>query len=309
MTPLRKRMIEEMKIRNFATGTIDAYVSAVARFASYFGKSPEELGKEQVREYLVNLVEEKKVGWSTYNISLCALRFLYHETLGRDELLKGIRCPKEHKRLPVVLSQEEVQQFFAATPNIRLKAMFGMAYAAGLRVSEITNLRGVDIDSDRMMIHVRQSKNAKDRYVPLSPNLLQVLREYWKAYRPEPWLFPGKPKNRPLSRMTANRHCVNVRKRAGLSKPVTMHSLRHSYATHMLEAGADLRTLQTLLGHRNIKTTAKYTHVSQSLIRSAPSPFDLIVNTSSPPDSEAKSRKSRKSDSNRDKARKRPRTQ
>ena len=296
MSPLRERMIEEMKLRNFAPGTVDAYVSAAARFASYFGKSPEELGKEQVREYLLHLVEEQNVGWSTYNVALCALRFLYHETMGRDELLKGIRCPKEHKRLPVVLSQEEVQQFFAATPNIRLKAIFGAAYSAGLRVSEITNLRIVDIDSDRMMMHVRQSKNAKDRYVPLSPSLLQVLREYWKAHRPDPWLFPGNPKHRPLSRVTANRHCVNVRKLAGLSKPVTMHSLRHSYATHMLEAGADLRTLQMLLGHRNIKTTAKYTHVSQKLVRSAPSPFDLIMDSSSPSNSETTSSKPQESD-------------
>lgn len=277
MTPLRKQMIEEMQIRNYAPGTIDIYVSAVASFASYNGKSPEELGKVEVRKYLVHLVEERKMSWSTYNINLCALRFLYHETMGREELLRGLRCPKEQKRLPVVLSQEEVKQFFAAAPTIRLKAIFGAAYSAGMRVSEIVGLRLIDIDSDRMMIHIRQSKNSRDRYVPLSPQLLKVLREYWKECRPKLWLFPGRYPHQHLSRTTVTRLCWDVRKLSGLSKPVTMHSLRHSYATHMLEAGADLRTLQILLGHRNLKTTAMYTHVSQKLVRSAPSPFDMLM--------------------------------
>lgn len=277
MTPLRRRMVEEMKLRNFAPGTQEAYVSAVSQFAAHFGKSPAELHKEQVREYLVHLIDERKVSWSTYNIALCALRFVYHETLGYEELLKGIRCPKEQKRLPVILSYEEVTQFFDAIPTVRLRAMFTAAYSAGLRVSEIVGLRNVDIDSDRMMIHVRQSKNWKDRYVPLSPRLLEILREYWKERRPDPWLFPGKPSHQPLHRHTVSRHCANIRRRAGLDKHVTVHSLRHSYATHLLEAGVDLRTIQVLLGHRNIKTTAKYTHVSQKLIESAPSPLDLLM--------------------------------
>ncbi len=282
MTPLRRRMLEEMKLRNFAPGTQNAYVGAAAQFATYFGKSPEQLGKSEVREYLLYLVQQRKVSWSTYNVALCALRFLYHETLGRDELLKGIRCPKEQKRLPVVLSTAEVQQFLDASPSIRLKAMFSAAYAAGLRISEIVGLQVADVDSDRMMIHIRLSKNSKDRYVPLSPKLLELLREYWKQHHPDLWLFPGKPPHRPLTSATVQRHCVKTRKLAGLSKKVTVHSLRHSFATHMLEAGVDLRTLQILLGHRNIKTTAKYTHVSQQLIRSAPSPLDLLGSSTLP---------------------------
>ena len=277
MTPLRRRMIEEMKLRNFAPGTQEAYLCAVSQFAAYFGKSPADLRKEHVRKYLVYLVDERKVSWSKYNITLCALRFLYHETLGYEELLKGIRCPKEQKRLPVILSYEEVAQFFDAIPNLRLQAMFTTAYSAGLRVSEIVGLQNVDIDSDRMMIHVRQSKNWKDRYVPLSPRLLEILRKYWREYRPSPWLFPGQPSDRPLGRTTAMRHCVNIRQRAGLGKHVTFHSLRHSYATHLLEAGVDLRTIQMLLGHRNIKTTAKYTHVSRKQLESVPSPLDLLM--------------------------------
>lgn len=276
MTPLRRRMSEEMKLRNFAPGTQEVYISAVAQFAAHFGKSPELLGKEEVRQYLIHLVEHRRVCWSTYNISLCSLRFLYHEVLGRDELLKSIRCPKELKRLPVVLSTEEVQKFLEAAPTLRQKAMFSTIYSAGLRVSELVNLRIKDIDRDRKMIRIEQSKNAKDRYTPLSPTLLALLRDYWKQARPKEWLFPGDVPNRPVTRETVRRNCSETGIRAGLTKHVTAHCLRHSYATHMLEAGVDLRTLQVLLGHRNVKTTAKYTHVSEQLIKSAPSPLDRL---------------------------------
>ena len=277
MTPLRRRMIEDMQLRNFAPGTQQAYLYAVKAFATHFGKSPDQLSRDHVRQFLVHLVEERRVAWSTYNIHLCGLRFLYHVTLGQDTLLTGIPCPKEPKRLPVVLTFDEVTQFFDACENLKQSAMFLCAYAAGMRVSEVVNLQIGDIDSGRMTIHIRQGKGWRDRYVPLSPRLLQVLREYWKDYRPQDWLFPGQPATQPLHTATVGRHFANVRRRAGLGKHATMHSLRHSYATHLLEAGVDLRTIQVLLGHRQIKTTARYTHVSRELLDATPSPLDLLA--------------------------------
>jgi integrase/recombinase XerD len=277
MTPLRQKMIEDMQLRNFSLHTQRAYVRAARQFAMYFGRSPEALDQNHVREYLIHLVQERGVAWGTYNIHLCALRFLFHVTLERDALLKGIPCPKEARRLPVVLTFEEVTQFFDACENLKQSALFLCAYAGGMRVSEVVHLRLEDIDSGRMMIHIRQGKGWRDRYVPLSPRLLAVLREYWKEYRPPEWLFPGQPADQPLTTGTVMRHFRRVRRLSALGKQATMHSLRHSYATHLLEAGVDLRTIQVLLGHRQIKTTAKYTHVSGKLLQSTPSPLDLLA--------------------------------
>lgn len=277
MTPLRQRMIEDMQMRNFAPATQKAYLTAVKAFAAHFGNSPDQLGKEHVRQFLVHLVEKRRVAWSTYNIHLCSLRFLFHVTLGQDTLLAGIPCPKEPKRLPVVLTFEEITQFFDACENLKQSAMFLCAYGAGMRVSEVVHLKIADIDSGRMMIHIRQGKGWRDRYVPLSPRLLQLLREYWKEYRPKEWLFTGQPATNPLTSGTLIRHFRRVRQQARLGKQATMHTLRHSYATHLLEAGVDLRTIQVLLGHRQIKTTAIYTHVSRELLESTPSPLDLLA--------------------------------
>jgi len=269
-------MIEEMHLGNYSHHTERRYLSAVEQFAVYFGKSPELMGQEEVREYLLYLVEDRRVAWGTYNITLCALRFLYHKTLKRDQLLQGIPCPKGEKHLPVVLSRDEVRRFFTATDTLKQRALLMCAYAAGLRISELVALRIEDVDSERMSLHVRLGKGKKDRYIPLSTNLLKLLREYWKEYRPETWLFPGQPKHTPITDNAVAGYCRTVRERAKLGKQVTIHTLRHSYATHLMEAGADLRTIQMLLGHRSIQTTARYTHVSHKLLETVQNPLDCL---------------------------------
>jgi len=277
MTPLRARMIDDMKLRNFSPRTLEAYVRAVARFAQHYGKSPERLGPEEVRQYLLHLVNVQKASLSWYNISLCALRFLYHVTLGRKALLEGIPCPKGEKKLPVVLSRDEVAQFLRSANRLKARTMLTTAYAAGLRVSELVALRVEDIDSRRMVIRVRQGKGRKDRYVMLSPKLLQLLRKYWKAARPRDWLFPGRNAHEPIRTRTALRSCKATWKRSGLAKLVTVHTLRHSFATHLLESGVDIRTIQSLLGHRSLTTTALYTFVSPNRVATTESPLDALA--------------------------------
>ena len=276
MTPTRTRMIEDMQMRNLSPHTQRAYVSAVARFATFFQKSPEQLGPEDVRTYLLHIVHKRRASWSFYNQTLCALRFLYHTTLVRPHLLDGIPCPKKAKRLPVILSPDEVQRFLSVINNPKHRALFMTAYAAGLRVSELVNLRVEDIDSARMLIRVRQGKGFKDRYGKLADRLLIELREYWKIRRPTTWLFPGEHPDRPIHTSTVTRLCGDIANRAALGKHVSVHTLRHSFATHLLDHGTDLRTIQVLLGHRALSTTAIYTHVSQAKLQSTPSPLDLL---------------------------------
>jgi integrase/recombinase XerD len=276
MTPLRRRMIEDMRLRNFAPGTVDVYVNCVARFARHFGRSPELLGPDDVRAYLLHLIDRRRSSWSYYNQHLQALRFLYNVTLGRDWVLKHLVCPKRPKQLPVVLSGEELVRFFAAIDGLKHRALLMTAYAAGLRVSEVASLRVEDIDSRRMVIRVRQGKGSKDRYVMLSPKLLELLRAYWKAARPRVWLFPGADADRPITTSAVRKACQRTREAAGLGKHVSVHTLRHSFATHLLEAGTDLRTIQVLLGHHSPRTTAVYTHVSPAAVRTTISPLDRL---------------------------------
>jgi integrase/recombinase XerD len=277
MTKLRRRMIEDMELRNLAPKTIEVYVQRVAAFARHYGRSPEALGPDEVRSYLIHLVQERHVSWSYYNQTVAALRFLYEVTLERQGVLQRIRCPKLPKKLPTVLSPDEVTRVFAAVASVKHRAILMTAYAAGLRVSEVATLRVDDIDSGRMVLRVRQGKGRKDRYVMLSPRLLAVLREYWKAARPSDWLFPGDVPGRPLTEASVQRVCVRAARDAGLDKHVTVHTLRHSFATHLLEAGTDIRTIQVLLGHRNLKTTAIYTHVSQAAVEATQSPLDRLA--------------------------------
>ena len=276
MTPLRQRMIEDMKLRNFAPRTIQSYVTRVARFARHFGRSPDALGRDEVRSYLIHLVEDKHVCWSIYNQTVAGLRFLYEVTIGREGVMVRIACPKQPKKLPVVLSLEEVTRLFAAITGLKHRAILMTTYAAGLRISEVVSLRVDDIDSQRMVIRVRQAKGHRDRYVMLSPRLLALLREYWMIARPTEWLFPGDIPGRPLTTSTVYRVCVQAARDAGLGKHVTVHTLRHSFATHLLEAGTDIRTIQVLLGHRNLKTTAVYTHVSPMAVETTRSPLDRL---------------------------------
>jgi site-specific recombinase XerD len=269
-------MIEEMKLRNLAPRTIEVYISRVAHFARYYGRSPEVLGRDEVRSYLLHLVQEKKVSWSLYNQTVAALRFLYEVILDRQGVLVRVVCPKQPKRLPVVLSLEEVARFFGAITGVKHRAILMTAYAAGLRISEVVALRVEDIDSKRMVLRVRQGKGRKDRNVMLSPRLLTMLREYWKIARPADWLFPGRVLGQPVTVGTVHRICVQAARAAGLDKHVTVHTLRHSFATHLLEAGTNIRTIQMLLGHRNIKTTAVYTHISPIALETTRSPLDQL---------------------------------
>jgi integrase/recombinase XerD len=275
MTPLRRRMIEDMTIRKFTPRTIQAYVRCVACFARYFGRSPEYLDREHIRAFLLQLVQ-RHVSMSYYNLVRCALRFFYRVTLGRDYVVENMGPVKQPRRLPVVLSPNEVVRFFAAIADLKLRALLMTAYAAGLRVSEVTRLRVADIDSSRMVIRVCQGKGQKDRYVMLSPRLLEILRAYWKAVRPRDYLFPGTQLDRPITTRTAQEACRRACVHAGLDKHVTVHTLRHSFATHLLEAGTDLRTIQVLLGHRSFSTTARYVHVATASLSSTRSPLDRL---------------------------------
>lgn len=278
MTPLRQRMIEDMRLRNFSPCTVDAYILAVKQFAKHLRRSPEQASGDDVRAYLLYLVQERHASWSRYNIARCALQFLFRITLGRDEHFAKLPCARTPKRLPTVLCTEELRQLFAvAARDVKHKALLMTLYGSGLRVSEVAALRPGDIDSARMLIHVRLGKGAKDRMTKLSPRLLEVLREYWRAARPKKWLFPQAGNAQfPMNTSSIERMVQRLTKRAGISKAVSPHTLRHSYATHLLDAGTDLRTIQVLLGHRSLKTTAIYLHVSQAKIAAAASPLDLL---------------------------------
>jgi integrase/recombinase XerD len=275
MTPLRQRMLQDMQMRNLSPRTQDAYIRAVARLAAFYKLSPDRLDLEQVRSFLVHLVGQR-VSFSLFNQVRCALVLFYRVTLGRDWAFDRIGCQKQPKRLPVVLSQEEMTHFFAAIDRLKYRVLFMAVYGCGLRVSEVVALRAEDIDSKRMVLRVCQGKGMKDRYVMLSPKLLAVLREYYKAFRPTATLFFGQDKARPLDRGTVLRACRLIARRAGLTKRVTVHTLRHSFATHLLEGGVDLRTIQALLGHRSLRTTALYTFVSTQRVAATPSPLDLL---------------------------------
>jgi integrase/recombinase XerD len=276
MTPLRRRMIEDLTLRNRTPNTIRAYVGHVADFARHFHCSPEHLGPEHVRSYLLHLVQERQVSWNVYRQARCALQFLYNVTLDRGWVVAKVACPELPKRLPVVLSTDEMARFLDALENPKHRALLMTAYAAGLRLSEVAHLRVADIDSARMVLHVRQGKGRKDRDVMLSPRLLAVLRAYWAAERPGPYLFPGRRPDRPISLRAVQLVCQRALAASGLGKHVHMHTLRHSFATHLLEAGTDLRTIQVLLGHRHFSTTARYLHITTAALQSTRSPFDAL---------------------------------
>lgn len=277
MTILRQRMLEDLRVRNYSPETEKAYIDRVAKFAQHFHKSPELLGPKEVRSYQVHLVTEKKCSWTMLNQTVCALRFLYGTTLGKDWVIRHIPYAKAEKKLPVVLSQQEVLRLLETVQNFKHLSMLLAGYSGGLRVSEIANLRVSDIDSDRMIIHVKQGKGRKDRIVPLSPVLLATLRTYWLEARPLKLLFPGRDAKRPISTTTIRATLRKAVIAAGIKKPVNMHSLRHAFATHHLEAGTDLRTLQLVMGHTSLKTTSRYLHVSTEKLRSTRTPLELLA--------------------------------
>jgi site-specific recombinase XerD len=273
--------MEDLRIRNKSERTVKTYVSLVARFARHFGKPPDQLGLEEIRAYQLHLIEQK-VSWSLFNLSVCALRFFFCVTLGRPWEIKHLPFAKKPRRLPVVLSGDEVLRLLAAADGPVYRLMLTIAYAAGLRVSEVVALRAADIDSARMVLHVRKGKGGKERQVPLSPVLLDQLRAYWRSHRAvladSPWLFPSRDRSKHVSKDLVQRACKRAARRANLAKDVTPHTLRHSYATHLLEAGTDLRTVQELLGHAWMTTTVVYTHVRRKLVGKAPSPLDILAN-------------------------------
>jgi len=277
MTPLRQQMTEALELRGVSPKTLKLYVDCVARFARHYGQSPEQLGRDEIRNYLLYLIHERKVAWGTYKQALAALRFLYRWVLQQGDVVEDIRAPRPERRLPVVLSFEEVHRFFAAIPSFKHRTLLMFAYAAGLRVSEAAQVRVADIDSQRMVIRVVQGKRKKDRYTILSPLLLEMLRHYWWAARPKNYLFPGRGRSGVVRSSTVQRACIEAQRVAGLTKEVTPHTLRHSFATHLLEAGTDLRVIQVLLGHASPRTTALYTHVSTKLISQTKSPLELLV--------------------------------
>jgi len=284
MTPLRQRMIEDMHLRNLSPHTQRAYVENVARFARHFGRSPTDLGPEEIRAYQVYLTGERKLAPSSIGIAVCALRFLYKITLKQpwsfDDL---IPAPKKPRRLPVVLSPDEVLRVLAAVASPQHRAVLTTCYAAGLRISEALQLRPTDIDSARMVIRVEQGKGQRDRYVMLSPKLLEVLRAWWHHRRPARWLFPGDRPDRPLGRGAVEQACHRARQVARLSKPVTPHALRHAFAVHLLEAGTNVRTIQLLLGHRSLATTARYLAIATTQVCATASPLDLLPRPPAPP--------------------------
>ena len=275
MTPLRQRFSHDLQLRNYAPRTVSTYVGAVARFAGHFNRSPDLLGSEHVREYQLHLLAQK-ASWSRFNQAACALRFLYRVTLQRADVAASVPYGKKARSLPAVLSADEVARLFAAVTNPRDLLILQTAYAAGLRVSEVVRLQAGDVDSSRMTLHVRAGKGRKDRFVPLSAVLLDRLREYWRAYRPKTWLFPGGKPGSHLSVAIVQRVCQRAVRSAGITKKASMHTLRHSYATHLLESGTDLATLQKLLGHNQLSTTLRYAHVSQQHLQRVVSPLDTL---------------------------------
>jgi site-specific recombinase XerD len=274
-----------MSIRNLAENTKLSYVQQVVCFARYFGCSPEQLGPEQVREYQRHLTNDRHLEPSSVGITSAALRFLFRITLKRDWTSDDIPMPKKPFKLPVVLSQQEVVLFLSSVASLKHRTILTTLYAAGLRISEATHLLVTDIDSQRMMLRVDQGKCRKDRYVMLSPCLLDTLRSYWKVARPKPWLFPGDIAGCPISRHAVGLACEKAHRASGITKPITPHSLRHAFATHLLESGTDVRRIQLLLGHRSLATTSRYLKIATSTICATTSPLDLLPKIEPPPTS------------------------
>ncbi len=277
MTPLRQRMMEDMQIRNLSANTQASYVLQVSQFARYFGKSPMALSEEDIRTYQVYLMNEKKLAPGSICIAISAIRFLYKVTLRKEwNFAEVIPTCKAPQKLPTILAPEEVRHFLDCITSIKHRTILTTCYGAGLRISEAVHLKPDAIDSQRMILKVEQGKGQKDRYVMLSPKLLDTLRNYWRAVRPTGWLFPGDQPGRPISREAVGDACQAARRMSGIDKPITPHSLRHAFAVHLLESGTDVRTIQLLLGHRSLATTARYLRIATSKVCSTASPLDLL---------------------------------
>ena len=275
MTPLRQQMLYDLRIRGRSENTQKAYALQIKQFAQHFGKSPEQLGPEEIRAYQIYLVEHKQASMSALTQFVAAARFLYTVTLKRDLKLTEIPYPKKPKRLPEVLSEQEAKRLIDAVRNRKHRAILTTLYATGLRVSEVCQLRVSDVDSSRMLVRVEQGKGAKDRYVPMCRTLLDELRAYWKQCRPTHYMFPGR-RGRPIASRHIYRVCRDAGEAAGIRQVVHPHLLRHSFATHLLDRGANILQVQAILGHTCLKTTARYIHISQECLQRTINPLDLL---------------------------------
>lgn len=277
ITPLRERMIEDMRIRGIGEKAQAAHIRGVKDFAAFLGRPPDTATPEELRAYQLHMTNTGVSPW-TFNTRIVSLRFFFGATCGCEDMKRYMQFQRKPRKLPIVLSVEEIADLLAAVPGpgLKYRAALGISYGAGLRAAEVCNLKVTDIDSRRMLIHVDNGKGGRDRKAMLSPALLELLRDYWREARPQGWLFPGKPAINPLSPRQLNRAFTSAKHMAGIAKPATLHTLRHSFATHLLEANTDVRVIQVLLGHAKLSTTARYTHVATKTIRGTVSPFEAL---------------------------------
>lgn len=293
MTQLRKMMLEELQRRNYSQTTVNTYLKVVEDFARYFHRPPDALGKEHLRTYQVYLLQERKLGVRTVALHTAALRFFYCKTLKRMYPVEEVPYPRAPRRLPIILTREEAIRLIDSASNLFHRAMLMTMYSTGMRRAELCRLKVEDIDSTRMLIHIRQGKGGKDRDVPLSPKLLETLREYWRWLKPKTYLFPGTVNglraDKPITPKVLWEACREAAQRAGITKAVRPHLLRHSFATHLVEGGADLPTVQALLGHTDLKPTSIYLHLSERHIKAAGTPLDNMELSS--PDQVKRSRR------------------
>ena len=275
ISPLRQRMIDDMRARRLSEATQKDYVRNVRNFTAFLGRSPDTATSEDLRRFQLHMAQQQVSPWSI-NAAIAALRFFFTVTLEKPDLVRPLRIVNEPRKAPVVLSREEVARLLEAAPGLKYKAALSLAYGAGLRVSEVANLKVSDIDSERMTLRVEQGKGQRDRYVMLSPQLLELLRDWWRASRPQVWLFPGQNPINPMTPRQLNRAVTAAKDLAGIAKRVSPHTLRHSFATHLLEQGVDIRVIQVLLGHAKLETTALYTRVAVNTVRDIKSPLERL---------------------------------
>jgi integrase/recombinase XerD len=280
MGKLREQMKGDLELRGLSPHTQENYLRHVSQFSRHYGRSPRHLGEKEIKEYLLYLLREKKVSTATVNQCYHALKFLYERTLNRMWVMARVPRVRRLKQLPVVLDKEEVESLFSVTENVKHRALLMLIYSSGLRLTEAARLKVTDIDSKRMLVRIKQGKGRKDRYTILSKTALEALREYWDQYRPKDWLFAGRYPGKPLTGRSIQRVLIKAKDLAGIKKPATVHTLRHSFATHLLEAGTDLYHIQLLLGHRTLNTTTIYLHVSRKELARIVSPLDLTSSTS-----------------------------
>jgi len=275
MSKLREQMLVDLQLKGITPGVQKKYLREVSNLAKYFGKSPEKLGEQEVKEYLVYLLEERKLSRGTYRNYVSGIKFFYKTTLNREEVVEKIRYPKDKKTLPAVFDLSEVKALLSAVENLKHRAILTIMYSAGLRIAETARLRVTDIDSKRMMVWVQQGKGGKDRYTLLSEIALDCLRQYWREYHPKEWLFEGQKQDTHITISSIYQIFLDAKKRAGIKKPASPHTLRHSFATHLIETGTSLHHVQLLLGHRSPTTTTVYLHVSRINLAQVTSPLDI----------------------------------